>query len=301
MIDLHIHTNFSDGTEDCINVLKRCEDKKLEYISITDHNTAEAYNELEKINITDYYSGKIISGIELNTKILNIPIEILGYGIDYKKMNELVKKIYISEEDRNTIEIKRLYEKCLKYGIVLDKHFLDNYDKNTFASVLFHKEIIKYTENKNLISEDAWNDSRCFYRRYMSNPQTPLYVEMDDFVPDFETASNLIRDCNGLVFIPHIFEYKENSDIILKHILDNYKIDGIECFYTSFSKEQHANILKICRDKNLFISGGSDFHGSSKPNVEIGSGYGNLEILSHFIIPWINKIDCLKNKMNSLI
>lgn len=290
MIDLHIHTKYSDGTEDCISVLKKCEEKKLDCISITDHNTAEAYNELEKINVSKYYSGKIITGIELNTKVLNIPIEILGYGIDYKKMNELVKKVYISEQDRNEIEIKRLYEKCLRCGIILDENFLHSYDKSMFASVLFHKEITKYEQNKNLISEDAWNDSRCFYRRYMSNPQTPLYVEMDDFVPDFQTASKLIRDCGGLVFIPHIFEYKENSDSVLNYILNNYKIDGIECFYTTFSAEQHDKILKICKDHNLFVSGGSDFHGSCKPNVDVGSGYGDLIIPSDIVKPWKNNI-----------
>ena len=294
MIDLHIHTHYSDGTESCTTILKKCEEKKLNYISITDHNTAEAYNELEKLNINDFYSGKIITGIELNTKVLNVPIEILGYGIDYSKMNSLVKNVYISERDRNAIEIKRLYEKCKKYGILLDEHFLEDYDTNMFASVLFHKEIIRHPENKKLISKDAWNDSRYFYRRFMSNPQTPLYVEMDDFVPDFETASGLIRSCGGLVFIPHIFEYKENSDSILNYILNNYNIDGIECFYTTFSSEQHEKILKICQENSLFISGGSDFHGSCKPNVDIGTGYGNLEIPSNIINSWINNINCFK-------
>ena len=86
-------------------------------ISITDHNTALAYKELEKMDIKSIYSGKIVPGIELNTKALGIPIEILGYGIDYNKMNELVKGVYISAEKRNKIEVKRLYDKCIKAGI----------------------------------------------------------------------------------------------------------------------------------------------------------------------------------------
>ena len=94
MIDLHIHTTYSDGSESCTSILKKCQEKKLYYISITDHNTALAYEELEKININDFYSGKIIPGIELNTKVLNIPIEILGYGIDYKK-NKYIGKTSI--------------------------------------------------------------------------------------------------------------------------------------------------------------------------------------------------------------
>ena len=111
MIDLHMHTTYSDGTENCETVLKKCQQKNLDYISITDHNTALVYKELENKNVKDFYNGKIIPGIELNTKVLNIPIEILGYGIDYAKMNNLVKKVYIPAAERNFIEVKRLYKK----------------------------------------------------------------------------------------------------------------------------------------------------------------------------------------------
>lgn len=255
MIDLHMHTTYSDGTESCDTVLKKCQEKRLEYISITDHNTALAYSELAKKDIKKYYQGKIIPGIELNTKILNIPIEILGYGIDYKKMNELSPKIYISAKERNLIEVKRLYDKCLKYGIELEPNCLENYSEDTFASVFFHNEITKKIQNKKLISDEAWKSSKIFYRQYMSDPKTPLYVEIDDFVPDFETASDLVRQCGGLVFIPHIFEYKDNSLMILENILKKHKIDGIECYYTTFSDEQCKMVLDICKEKHLFMSG----------------------------------------------
>lgn len=58
MIDLHMHSLHSDGTENCIAILKKCEEKKLDYISITDHNSVGAYFEFEQINIKDYYSRK---------------------------------------------------------------------------------------------------------------------------------------------------------------------------------------------------------------------------------------------------
>lgn len=296
MIDLHMHTTYSDGTENCITVLKKCQNINLDYISITDHNTALAYEELESLNVKDYFSGHIISGIELNTKILNIPIEILGYGIDYRKMNELVKKVYIPATERNMIEVKRLYQKCLDYNIKLDSDCLSNYNSNMFASTFFHSEIIKHSENKKLISDESWNSSKIFYRQYMSDPKTPLYVEMDDFVPDFEVASSLVKQAGGLIFIPHIFEYKENSLNILNDILNNHSIDGIECYYTTFSEEQHNFILNICQEKNLLVSGGSDFHGSCKPDVDIGFGYGNLNIPTDIIKPWVNNLPLFESK-----
>ena len=290
MIDLHMHTKYSDGTDNCIELLKKVQEKGLEVISITDHNTAKAYEELENIDIKEFYNGKIIPGIELNTKILGVSIEILGYGMDTKKMNEEVTKIYIPAEERNKIEVKRLYEKCLNVGIKLDEDCLERYNPNDFASKFIHKEITKYEENKKVIENDTWDDTKLFYRKYMSNPQGPLYVEMDDIVPDFETAANLIRRCGGFVFVPHIYEYRDNADKILKFILDNHKIEGIECYYTTFTEEQTKNLLEVCKNYNLYISGGSDYHGKSKPNVELGTGFGNLNVKKDIIKEWINTV-----------
>ncbi len=290
MIDLHMHTKYSDGSDSCTEILKRVQERNLSTISITDHNTALSYEELENIKIQDFYKGKIIPGIELNTKVLNIPIEILGYGIDYKKMNELVKSVYIPAEKRNKIEVERLYNKCIKAGIILEENCLENYDPNGFASKFIHNEIIKNDENKKFISEEAWNDVKVFYRAYMSNPECILYVEMDDFVPDFDTAANLVREAGGLVFLPHIFEYRENSERILKFILENYKIDGIECYYTTFSKEQTNMLLEICKERNLYKSGGSDYHGKNKPGVDVGVGKGNLKIDNTVIDDWKEKV-----------
>ena len=223
MIDLHVHTKYSDGTDSVIELLQKAEEKQLSILSITDHNTALAYEELEKIDINKFYNGKIIPGIELNTKVLNIPIEILGYGIDYKKINELVTKVYIPAEERNKIEVERLYKKCVSANIKIDENCINRYEPTMFASKFFHSEIVKNEENKKIISEKAWNDTKVFYRKYMSNPEGPLYVEMDDLVPDFNTAKKLVKEAGGLVFIPHIFEYRENSEKILNYILENYE------------------------------------------------------------------------------
>ena len=206
-------------------------------------------------------------------------------------MCELAPKIYIDPSKRNLIEAERLYNKCLKYGIVLDDDCLEKYAPKDFASSFFHKQITKYEGNKKLISSEAWESSKILYRQYMSDPNAPLYVEMDDLVPDFETASSLIRQCGGLVFIPHIYEYKHNSTAILNYILKNHSIDGIECFYTTFSAEQHNEILQICKNHNLFVSGGTDFHGTFRPEVSIGNGYGNLEIPTEIISNWVSKIN----------
>lgn len=291
MIDLHMHTKYSDGTDDVIDILKKAEKHKLDVISITDHNTCEAYKELQKIDIKKYYSGKIIKGIELNTKILNIPIEILGYGIDVDKMNKITKKEYPTAKERNLIEMKRIYKKCLEKNIDLGENVLENYDDNMYTSKYLHSLLIKNEDNKKLIDEDAWNNSNIFYRKYMSNPDSLFYVDMDDILPSFEKTIEFVREAGGLVFIPHIFEYRENAIKILNEIINNYKIDGLECYYTTFTKEQNDFMLQTAKERNLFISGGSDYHGTFKPNVEMAIGTGNLSIPTDIVKPWINKVE----------
>ena len=291
MIDLHMHTKYSDGTDSLKEILQNCEKKKLSVISITDHNNCDAYFEMENLNISDYFSGKIIAGIELNTKAEDVPIEILGYNIDYKKMNELAKKTYLSTDKRNELEFERLVKKCYEYGIILDDDVIDKFDKNDFASVAIHKSITNHEENKEKINERAWKSNIDFYREYMSNPSTPLYVEMDDMVPDLDKAINLVKDSGGLVFIPHIYEYRDNTPKVLEHILKNGRLDGIECYYTTYTEEQHEHILKLTKEKGLFISGGCDYHGKRKPLVQLGIGYGNLCIPAEIQKPWAKYIN----------
>ena len=293
MIDLHMHTNYSDGTDSVVELLQNAEIANLEIISITDHNTAKAYEELEKIDIAKFYSGKIIPGIEINTKILGVPIEILGYGIDYKKMNEKISTIFLPVEKRNQIEAERLFEKCVRAGIKFEDNCLDNYDGTYFASKFIMSEMQKFEENKNIIDKDAWGELRIFYRKYMSDPNGFLYINTDDLVPNFEVAANLIRECGGLVFVPHIYEYRENSHKILEYIMENYEVDGFECFYTTFAEEQTKEITDICRDKNFYMSGGSDYHGKAKPNVKIGIGEGNLKISYENMKEWLGKVKYL--------
>lgn len=293
MIDLHTHTKYSDGTDSLIELLCKAESKKINVISITDHNTVKAYEELKTLDIKKYFKGKIIPGIELNTKILGVPIEILGYGIDFEKMNNVLKDIYISPEKRNKIEVQRLYEKCKKSGIKIDETSVKNFDGSYFASAFIQNEIKKYPENEKFVSKEALADTRIFYREYMSNPEGILYVEMDDIVPDFDTAANAIRKSGGLVFIPHIFEYRENSEKILKYILEKCEIDGIECFYTTFSEEQKMYLKNICENKNLYMSGGSDYHGANKPKVDLGCGFGNLIVEDEIIKEWIKKLSII--------
>ena len=289
MIDLHMHTTYSDGTESCTTVLKKCQEKNLNYISITDHNTALAYEELEKLDVKSLFSGKIIPGIELNTKALNIPIEILGYGIDYQKMNELVKDVYIPATERNKIEAKRLYDKCIQAGIILDKNCLDNYKPEMFASVFFHNEITKHEENRKYFKQKEWDDIDVFYNSCVTNKKFPVFVDFSIHYPKADVVAGAVRKAGGKTFVAHVFRYCLNDSIGFLDVLkQNNVIDGVEAYHSSFLEEQTKTLKKYCRDNNLFMSGGSDCHGDKKADRKIGIGYGNLNIDKEILKSWFS-------------
>ncbi len=288
MIDLHIHSIHSDGTDTVIDILKKAEMKALEYISITDHNTCSAYEELKNINIREYYTGQIITGVELNTVALGVPIEILGYDIDIEIMQKNLDGIYLSPKERNYLEIKRLYNKCMENGVVLNEDFIRNYTPEKYASKYLHEVLTQDERNRRFVDGEAWDDSLVLYRKYMSDPKSIFFVDMFDVLPTLDETINLIKRANGKIFLPHIFEYKHNSIDILEYIIKNYKIDGIECYYSTFSTAQTQNLVEVCKKRNLLISGGSDYHGLNDPQIQIGIGKGNLKVDSSILSTWHN-------------
>lgn len=292
MIDLHVHSKYSDGTDDYIDIFKKAESKNIKILSITDHDNCNFYKKINNINVSDYYTGKLIKGIELKTVVKGIPIELLGYGIDVEYMNKKVDEIYTAKREKDFIIMKRLYKNCLKLGVKVDKNVIENYDDSyRYATTYLHKNITSYEENRKFIlNEKAWGDSTSFYRKYMSNPNSHFYISNEDLIPDCGTVINLIKEAGGLVFIPHIFIYGENSNMILEELVNNYNIDGIECYYSHFREEQSKYLLDFCNEHGLYISGGSDYHGLGKNGIDLGTGFGNLDVSENVLNNWIDKV-----------
>ena len=77
---------------------------------------------------------------------------------------------------------------------------------------------------------------------------------------------------------------------MIETIVKRYNIDGIECYYSTFTDEQIKTMVGYAKKYNLNISGGTDFHGRHKPDIQLGIGKGNLKIEKKVISSWINKI-----------
>ncbi|MBO4293756.1 MAG: PHP domain-containing protein [Clostridia bacterium] len=291
MVDLHIHSTYSDGSKTVREILVEAQDLGLNTISFTDHETCNAYNELEKINIKDYYSGNIINGIELKSKYKEIVMDILGYGINYKKIKKYLEECYknITREKIQESQLLEFYELGLKNKLTLRPIHELNWDRTKdWASIVFYNEVKSHLENKSKVPPDLWEDFKNFKNNHYHIKGDPFYINMTKDYPKIEKIIDIIHKSGGKAFIAHIYQYKEIDDKILelKEIISKYSIDGIECYHSSFSNTESEKLLKFAKSHNLLISGGSDYHGLNKPDISLGCGKGNLEIPDEILIDW---------------
>ena len=158
MIDLHMHTTYSDGTDTVKELLEKAESLGLEVISITDHNNCNAYFEMEKFNVKEIYKGDVLVGCEFTTSFDNRLIEVLGYGFDYKSVNKYLEDFYSDElvSNRTNILYNRLLDKIKELDLEFHlKRVRDKKFKNEFFERGIYEELVKYESNKEKLNEDV--------------------------------------------------------------------------------------------------------------------------------------------------
>lgn len=291
MIDLHIHTNYSDGTDSLKELLKKAENQKLEIISITDHDQVDAYYELENKDIREIFKGKIIPGVELKAFYNGIPVEVLGYGIDYKKIKIKNRNIY----DIQTDSLERFKEIGRDLGLNFDEKIsVSKTDsRRKFASFVFATEILKYKENeKKLLSIGPKFSETSFYRVHTSNKNSIFYYDESQYGVSLEEAINIIHNSGGIAIFAHPLVYPfENKLKEIEDILIKYDIDGLECEYPLFNEKERDSLKKLAIKYNKYISGGTDYHAKNKPDIMLASGINeNIKITKDLIDRWINKV-----------
>lgn len=288
MIDLHIHTTYSDGDKSVAEILKMCESKKLEYISITDHNTVKQYNDESLKNNNNIFSGKIIKGVELNAAFQDKNIEVLGYNINPGIINEWCKKYYTEEKLNKQQEIccKRLLNICDKQGLIYDESKIIKPKPTGYVERSIYKELMRHEENYKILGE-LTESFGVFFRKGLVNPESDYFVNRIEFRPKYKEVIDIIHKAEGKAFLAHPFEYRFKDTIeFINNLRKEKELDGIECFHPSANQEQRNILTRYAKNNNLYISGGSDYHGSSKPDIKIGVGRGDLDI-SKEILNWL--------------
>ncbi|MBR3613628.1 MAG: PHP domain-containing protein [Clostridia bacterium] len=292
MIDLHTHTNYSDGTDSVEQLLKNAQNKNLEMISITDHDTVGAYFEIEKNpELRKLYDGKIIVGIEMKTFYKKVPIEILGYGIDYKK-------IRIHQPDNEKIQkesLEKMKDVARSLGMKFDDAnvYIDRNDvTRQWSSFAIANELLRYEENKEIMKKIGEFTPTSFYRVHQSNVDSPFYIDETMYSIDINETISRIHEAGGLAFLAHGYIYPfKNKDTVVDEILSTTEIDGMECIYTLFSDEEKKKAYELCKKYNKYMSGGSDYHAKNKPDIELGTGTNeNIKIEMNLVKDWIDTV-----------
>lgn len=289
MIDLHSHTKNSDGTWSTKELLTRAEELKLEVLSITDHDTAKAYLEIENNQeLKKIYTGKLIRGAELNCTFDGVKIEILAYGFDLYPVQEWLESYYTAEKNRNRLmkEFNDLIDICNQKNIRIEPD-LKYHPHTEYPVDVVYNSIIKFDENKKFFTKEQWKDKGLFFRTCTVDKSFPLYRDFSKQMPTLEFFNNFIHQHHGKIFLAHLYLYQLNDHIAyLNKIVKNYLLDGVEVYHSSFTEEQNKTLEEYCRDRNLLMSGGSDCHGEKKPDRQLGVGYGNLNINKKIIENW---------------
>ena len=268
-IDLHVHSTASDGSYTPSELVRYAIEKGLIAFALTDHDTTsgidEALNEAELIN--DFSPIKVIPGIELSAEYKGKDIHILGLNIDYRN-KEFQKKIEYFRNiraERNVKMIKLLN----KHGFKITEEQLQERFKDAvitrahFAIMLVECGYVK--------------DKDIAFKKYL-NPGCPCYVPRTRI--NVIDAISLIHLANGKAVLAHplLYHFSEEELDSLVSLLKENGLQGIEAIYSSNKWNDESRMKQLAKKYDLFITGGSDFHGLAKPTLDLGIGYGDLKV-----------------------
>ena len=269
IIDMHAHTNYSDGDLSPQDLIRLAIDKRVGTLAITDHDTIEGIKKVNRNEDIIVDTGiEIINGIELSAKSDKGRMHILGYGIDLNNVSLNKKMTDLRDNSINSVlsimeQIKRDYGIRFGYDdikeLVNANHNLGRPDLAKFCVKYGYATTSQDAFDKYLI--EAHNKTR-------QTSKGLLYQE----------CLELIKNSGGISVLAHpkSLELSEKEFLILLKDMISCGLKGIEVYHSSHSKEETDYYLEIANRYGLLISGGSDFHGKTvKPDIELGTGKDN--------------------------
>lgn len=285
MIDLHTHTCCSDGADLPETLLEKALAAGLTLLSITDHNTVAAY----RSQAAAHYPGKLIPGVEITCMYQGEVVEVLGYGFDLEAMESELACHVLTSEEKQLREFDLVCAAFEQAGAVFDRNQVIFDPRKESCRKAFLNHLKTHASNRRLFSCDqSWENSRAFTRLEIYNPDSLLYVDEAPLYPSVGTAVKMIHRSGGIAFLAHLYiyahakEFREQLDSIVK----TFGLDGIECAHSAFTPEQTEDLNHFCLEHKLLRSGGSDYHGSRKPEISLGIGRGEMRVAEEYLDGW---------------
>ena len=267
MIDLHMHSSCSDGTMTPEELVAAALKMGLEAAALTDHDTVSGVGRF--LSAAAGTPLRAVAGVELASMLFSKDIHIVGLFIDPgdPALLSALEQLRQWREERNEQMVEKLRSKG--YEITMDEVLAEaggeSVGRPHMAAVLLRKGY--FPDMQSVFNRLIGRNGSCYVLR--------KYDPVDACI-------RLIHGAGGLAIWAHPLHAAHGARATLRKIgsrLVSYGLDGLECHYSMFAEEQERYTLDFARERSLLVSGGSDYHGASHPQVKMGTGIdGNLAI-----------------------
>ena len=272
MVDLHVHSDRSDGTLTPKELVDYAIEKGLSAFALTDHDCIDGIDEAFDYAKTLRTLGKenvpeVIPGIELSTESDGIEVHVVGLYIDRHSgdFRRYLKEFVDERENRN----RKMCDKFKDIGIDIDYDEL----RSSFPdAVITRAHFAIWLKDHGYV-----NQKKEAFERYVGD-HCPYFVPREKVTP--AQGVQLILQAGGIPILAHPILY-HMSDSNLEKLVSELKaigLMGIEALYSTYNTAEERQIRSLAAKYDLLISGGSDFHGENKPGLDLGVGYGKLYV-----------------------
>jgi len=271
IVDLHVHSNRSDGSYTPAQLVDYALEKGLSAFALTDHDTFAGLDEAKNAAL-----GKdieVIAGMEFSTEYQGKDIHILGLYLDYKSpvFVENVKRFVDSRDLRNEKMCQKLQETGMDISY---EKLIDMFP----GAIITRSHFGKYMLEKGII-----RSINIAFEKYIGD-NCPYFVPREKVTPI--EAIELIHQAGGVAILAHptLYHMSDTRLATLLELLSTNGLDGMETIYCTYTKGEERQMRKLADRYHLLHSGGSDFHGTTKPRLDLATGYGNLVIPEEILI-----------------
>ena len=269
-IDLHVHSTVSDGTLTPTELVDHAIEVGLSAFALTDHDTIRGVAEAKERAAWHKSRGhaiEVYSGVEISAAYKNRDIHILGLFVN--ENDEILDRILNSFLENRNRRNERMLEKFAEFGIELT---MKDLTEDAPSAVITRAHFATALMKKGLVSsvQEA-------FEKYVGD-NGPCYIPREYMSP--EQAISSIKKAGGVPVLAHPLLYNLPHDELYA-LVDRLKkagLRGIEVYYSNNRGQDEVNVKALANHFGLVATGGSDFHGSVKPHIELGSGRGNLKI-----------------------
>ncbi|MFT4114631.1 PHP domain-containing protein [Silvibacterium sp.] len=279
LIDLHSHTDFSDGTLSPRALVRHAAERGVSLLAITDHDTVDAFSEALPADqaLSPGETLTLLCGVELSTHAepSERSVHLLAYFPDLPPQG-FREWLLALQEGRRARNVE-LLEKLRSLGLDLTWEEVQSLAQRQIGRPHFAQALLRRGYVSSL---------REAFDRYLGEGSA-AWVERDE--PSLAEALARVKEAGGLSSLAHPVRITRNTHELETFIADHAALglDAVECFHPEVSPELSEQLIRIVAQLGLGMTGGSDFHGANKPGIALGTGKDDALRVPEAVGTWI--------------